>query len=170
MASDTVTAVILPYATSIPDRKPRFKGHRTLGQVKAAVGMRMIVDRPVTRYARPVNGTFNEHMTVYKLDQDGNYVPWIEIRKGSRRSDHPELMPDRPAEPLPIPDNPPGHSTKNLYGHLLKCGHEECEAIQRWTDTSYYINTDAMADLRNSGWTPRALDWVCVAHKEENND
>ena len=129
--------------------------------------MRMSSDRPVNREDRPIDGVFQEHMTVYRL-QDGSYVPWIEIHRGSRRSQYPDLMPEGPPKPLPIPDNPPGHTKKDLYGHLLKCGSEGCEVVQTWTDASYYIDKDAMAALRESGWTPRALDWVCMAHKEDD--
>jgi hypothetical protein len=160
----------LPYATSIPTRTPRFKPHRNIGQVKNAVThyLRFTRDRGATLYHRADDGVFNQHMTVYRFDVgSGEYVPWVEIRRGERRSAHPELMPDHP-NPVPMPDDPPEHTVQATYHHTLTCGYQTCLESASWHSmTDRNISPVAMNSLTGSGWGVRDGKWMCREHKRE---
>jgi len=88
-----------PYATRIPGRNRQFKTHAALGQAKAALSL--FLDRDRIRQPRgwdrlSDDGTYVASMTLYRLNaEQGEYEPWIEIQRGDRRSQHPELMPER---------------------------------------------------------------------------
>lgn len=160
-----------PYATAIPGRRPMFKVHRHIGQVKNAVTHygRFTRDRGVAQHHRPDDGAFAEDMTVYRFDVGtGEYVPWIEIRIGERRSQHPELMPRTP-KPEPVPDDPPEHTVQTVYHHRLMCGHQLCLEYVEWnTGKGTTISAHAVTMLTMSGWTVRGGKWMCPDHKESD--
>jgi hypothetical protein len=90
------------FATRIPWRRVEFKRHNTLGQAKNALLVydfftRDTVTRPpgAPLYGPlEVDGVFRVSMTLYRLDPcQHEYVPWVEIVAGTRRSAYPELMP-----------------------------------------------------------------------------
>lgn len=71
------------YATHIPDRRPMFKTHKSVGQAKCAVINKL-------RGGRARHG-----MTIYQFE-GGQYLPWLRIEPGQRREDIPELAPKPP--------------------------------------------------------------------------
>src|SRR6185503_1729372 len=153
-----------PYATRIPGRKPEFKSHSTLGLVKSAVGQRIRFDPRVNSYQKVVDGIFTCDLTVFVL-KDGEYKPWIEVRRGMRRSAYPDLMP-RDIPPDRFPDDPPGHASRNLYEHLLRCPSPTCQAAEKWSDNSRSINENAAKALLGGGWVIRGGEWFCKTHAE----
>jgi hypothetical protein len=72
------------FATLIPDRRPKFKTHKGVGQAKNAIIMKLY------------GGSARHDMVIYQLE-DGEYRPWIHIARGQVREDVPELAP--PAKP-----------------------------------------------------------------------
>lgn len=87
-----------PYATQIPGRNKPFKTHRTFGQAKAALSLYLERDPNRARYGYQQldDGLYTQDMTVYRLNADsGEYESWIEVKRSDRRSQHPELMPQR---------------------------------------------------------------------------
>ncbi len=168
--SEPIKAPATPaYATAIRDRRPQFKVHRHIGQVKNAVTHygRFNRDAGVAAYHRPADGVFTADMTVYRFDVGGGeYVPWIEIRRGDRRSQHPELMP-RTTHPDPVPDDPPEHTVQTIYHHSLTCGHQLCLESVGWnTGKGTTISATAANMLAMSGWGVRDGKWMCPEHKE----
>lgn len=86
-----------PYATHIPGRNKPFKTHRTLGQAKAALSLFLSRDRNRARYGYQYldDGVYIANMIVYRLNaESGEYEPWINVKNGDRRSNHPDLMPE----------------------------------------------------------------------------
>jgi hypothetical protein len=154
------------FATRIPGRKPEFKPHTTLGLVKSAVGQRIRFDRAVNTHQKAPDGVFTCDMTVYTL-KEGEYQPWIEVKRGKRRSDYPDLMPLN-IPPARYPNDPPGHASRYLYEHLLKCPALACEVVQKWIDKSRDINEQAAKILGMSGWVVRKGEWFCKVHAEES--
>lgn len=69
-----------PFATLIPDRAPKFKTHRGVGQAKNAI------------ISKLYGGRARHDMVIYKL-ADGEYQPWVTITAGQTRADVPELAP-----------------------------------------------------------------------------
>lgn len=78
-APTAVPAPVHEYATHIPDRRPVFKPHKTVGQAKNAVINKM-------------HGGARHDMVIYRLE-DGEYRPWLRIGAGQKREDIPELAP-----------------------------------------------------------------------------
>lgn len=81
-APETVPATDKAWATFIPDRRPSFKTHNTVGQAKNAV-------INISRYRSNIG--FTEDMVIYKLGEDGQYAPWLKIAQGTFRNDYKEL-------------------------------------------------------------------------------
>lgn len=81
-APETVSVADKAWATFIPDRRPAFKAHNTLGQAKNAV-------INISRYGARTG--FTEDMVIYKLGEDGQYAPWLKIARGTFRNDYKEL-------------------------------------------------------------------------------
>jgi len=81
-APESVSVADKSWATFIPDRRPAFKTHNTVGQAKNAV-------INISRYGRKTG--FAEDMVIYKLSADGRYEPWLKISKGTFRNDYKEL-------------------------------------------------------------------------------
>lgn len=71
------------YATDIPDRRPRFKTHKGIGQAKNAVINKLR------------GGRARHEMVIYRLE-GGEYQPWLRIEPGQRREEIPELAPKPP--------------------------------------------------------------------------
>lgn len=166
----TKALTVQRYATRIQDRTVKFKKHTTLGQVKAATGWFVDYDDAVHsdyKY-RPIDGHFTCDMTVYQLNlRNGEYEPWIEIKKGDRRSQHPDLMPAE-NNPPPFPDDPPEHRRKMCTHHTLECAWPGCEITVDWYDSNTYI-TEKQADLlrRIAEWRVKNNHWICGRHEEE---
>lgn len=69
-----------PYATHIPDRRPEFKTHRGLGQAKNAL-------------LNKHYGKFPHDMVIYRLNDSGQYEPWLKVSAGTTRMDYEDLKP-----------------------------------------------------------------------------
>lgn len=83
MTGNVVTASIPaapahPFATNIPNRSPRFKTHKGIGQAKNAVIQKLH------------GGKARHDMTIFRLE-NGHYLPLITIHAGQTRDDIPEL-------------------------------------------------------------------------------
>ena len=90
-----------PYATYIPGRSGKaFKTHATLGHAKLALDLylnrfKYRGEDGHTRYQD--DGTYTDDMTLFKLNLETlEYETWVEVSSGDKRSDHPELMPNKP--------------------------------------------------------------------------
>lgn len=87
-------APIPAFASRIPGRVTQFKPHKMLSHVKVAVTASSSWFEHDHMLTSEWDGTFTAPITVYRLDPFSvRYEPWIVVREGDRRSQHPALAP-----------------------------------------------------------------------------
>lgn len=97
---EAITTELGAFATYIPDRNPSFKAHTHIGHAKNALGQRHY------RISRYENGkylgydeyaTFQYPVALYKLavlDEGSVWKLHTVMKKGTTKSDYPELWPN----------------------------------------------------------------------------
>jgi hypothetical protein len=87
-------APIPAFATRIPGRVTQFKPHKMLSHVKVAVTASPDWFLPDNELIREWDGRFTQRIVVYRLDPfTVRYEPWLTVRPGDTRSQHPALLP-----------------------------------------------------------------------------